>query len=142
MMRFMPTRKNSILIAEDDPILREAYVRRFARTNFLITVAENGEQAAAIIRQRTPDLLICDIMMPVRDGLWVLQQFPKASRGFPVIMLTNLADDATREKCKKLGMDDFFIKKDMSLGTLVAMTERLLSEAKSTPSKSTRSKKR
>lgn len=135
----MSTRRNSILIAEDDPILREAYVRRFARTDFIVTVAENGDEAAKMIRQRTPDLLICDIMMPVHDGIWVLQQFPKASRGFPVIMLTNLADDNTREKCKKLGMDDFFVKKDMSLATLVAMAEHLLktpeSKVRKTPSR-------
>jgi DNA-binding response OmpR family regulator len=120
--------KYSILIAEDDPVLREAYVRKFALTDFILNVAENGEQAAAIIRERTPDLLICDIMMPVHDGMWVLEQFPKKSRPFPVIMLTNLGDDATRERCKKLGMDDYFIKKDMSLHTLVEMAEKLLKQ--------------
>ena len=131
----MPLKKNAILIAEDDPILREAYMRRFALTDFVVSIAENGEQAAEMIRRQTPDLLICDIKMPVRDGMWVLEQFPKKSRNFSVIMLTNLGDEGTREKCKKLGTDDFFVKKDMSLHTLVEMAQRLLQETPGRPNK-------
>jgi two-component system, sensor histidine kinase and response regulator len=139
MIHAMAFEKNSILIAEDDPVLREAYIRRFKLTDFVVSIAENGDMAAKMIRQRTPDLLICDIMMPVHDGIWVLQQFPKKSRTFPVIMLTNLADDETREKCKKLGMDDYFVKKDMSLHSLIEMAERLL---KQSPKKVSKAKKR
>lgn len=128
-----------ILIAEDDPILREAYLRRFARTNFQVRTAENGHQAAEMIREKAPDVLICDIMMPVHDGVWVLEQFPKKSRKFPVIMLTNLGDDASREKCAKLGMDGYLIKKDMSLHLLVEMTENLLTKKK--PSSKSRARK-
>jgi DNA-binding NarL/FixJ family response regulator len=65
-------------------------------------------------------------MMPIHDGLWVLRQFPKEHRTFPVIMLTNMEDDASRKTCEELGMDGYFVKKDMSLATLVEMTEKLL----------------
>lgn len=123
----------SILIAEDDPILREAYLRRFAHTTFRIRTAENGEQALAEITKETPDLLICDIMMPVHDGMWVLEQLPKNKRAFPVIMLTNMEDDASHKKCKELGVDGYLIKKDMSLHTLVDMTEKLLRESAHSP---------
>jgi CheY-like chemotaxis protein len=128
-----------ILIAEDDPVLREAYLRRFARTNFNVRAAENGDQTVRMINEKTPDLLICDILMPVRDGIWVLEQFPKKSRKFPVIMLTNLGDDASREKCAALGMDGYLIKKDMSLHLLVETAENLTQ--KSSGKKSTAKKK-
>lgn len=123
----------SILIAEDDPILREAYLRRFAHTSFRIRTAENGEQALAEITKEAPDLLICDIMMPVHDGVWVLEQLPKNKRTFPVIMLTNMEDDASHKQCKELGVDGYLIKKDMSLHTLVDMAEKLLNESAQSP---------
>jgi CheY-like chemotaxis protein len=116
----------SILIAEDDPYLRAAYVRRFARTPLRVRVAHDGAEAARLIGEEAPDLLICDIMMPVHDGWWVLEQYPKASRSFPVIMLTNLADEATRTRCDRLGVDGFLVKSEMSLRTLVETAERLL----------------
>jgi len=119
----------NILIAEDDPVLREAYLRRFARTSFKVRTAENGEEAVSMIKAQVPDLLICDIMMPVQDGIWVLEQFPKDDRKFPVIMLTNFGDDATRDRCKALGMDGYLVKKDMSLATLVEMAENFVQKA-------------
>lgn len=121
------TQTREILIAEDDPILREAYRRVFAsRTPFAIRTAENGEIAVEMIRQKAPDLLICDFMMPKRDGRWVLEQFPRDSREFPVIMLTNMEDPETRKICADLGMDGYLIKKDMTLHSLIEMSEKLL----------------
>jgi CheY-like chemotaxis protein len=120
------THTHTILIAEDDPVLREAYVRRFSRTSFKVMTAENGDQAVKMITKEVPDLLICDIMMPERDGIWVLEQFPKKTRAFPVIMLTNLEDDETLERCKKLGMDGYFVKRTMSLHSLVEMAEKAM----------------
>ena len=116
-----------ILIAEDDPVLREAYKRRFARTDYTVKLAANGEEAVEMIRAEAPSLLICDVMMPGKDGWWVLEQNPKEKRTFPVIMLTNLEDDATHDNCAKHGVDDYLVKKDMSLHTLVETTDKLLS---------------
>jgi DNA-binding response OmpR family regulator len=116
----------SILIAEDDPYLRAAYVRRFARTPLRVRVAHDGAEAARLIGEEAPDLLICDIMMPNHDGWWVLERYPKAIRGFPVIMLTNLDNEDTRTRCAHLGVDGFLVKSQMSLRTLVETAERLL----------------
>ena len=118
--------KRTILIAEDDPLLREVYVRRFARTPFEVRTAKDGEEAVAMIKESAPDLLICDMMMPKKEGWWVLEQFPKETRPFPAIMLTNMEDDATRKRCADLGVDGYLVKKDMSLATLVAKAEELL----------------
>ena len=125
--RAAPVRKRPVIfIAEDDTVLQEAYRRRFARTRFTVYFARNGLQAETLLRKSPPDLLICDVMMPERDGWWVLQQFPRASRGYPVLMLTNLDDEETRRRCTALGADGFLVKKDMSLASLVATAEQLL----------------
>jgi DNA-binding NarL/FixJ family response regulator len=82
-----------------------------------------------MIQSDPPNLFICDIMMPVLDGWGVLEQFPKATRTFLVVMLTNLEDEDTRKRCKQMEVDAFLIKKDMSLHTLVELAEKLLQKA-------------
>lgn len=116
----------NILIADDDEILRGVYTRRFAKEGIPIRTASDAQQAFDMIVQEKPDLLICDIMMPNKDGWWLLEQFPKASRTFKFVMLTNLEDDATRQKCKDLGADGCLVKKDMSLRTLIEAAQKLL----------------
>ena len=120
----MNTQK-TILVAEDDPVLREAYGRAFAASGYKIRMAEDGEMAIQMIEEEAPDLLICDIMMPKKDGWAVLDSFPKGKRSFPIIMVTNLEDDKSRKKCKDLA-DGYFVKKDMTLHFLRTMAKTLL----------------
>lgn len=122
----MPHPTHTILIVEDDPFLREAYLRRFKRTRFAVRTANDGAEAVQMIRQCPPDLLLCDVMLPQHDGWWVLEQCPRPPRTFPVIMLTNLADAASRQRGDALGADSYFVKAGMSLHALVEMAERLL----------------
>jgi DNA-binding response OmpR family regulator len=121
--------KRSILIVDDDEVLRGVYTRRFAQTDLSIRTAANGQQAFDMIAQEVPELVICDVMMPDKDGWWLLEQFPKGSRTFRIVMLTNLDDVATKQKCMELGADGCLVKKDMSLRTLIETAEKLLDGA-------------
>jgi DNA-binding NarL/FixJ family response regulator len=56
----------------------------------------------------------------------VLRKYPRTSRKFPVVLLTNLADDHTREEGERLGSDGFFIKSQMTIKTLIEMVQDLL----------------
>src|SRR3989338_6044634 len=56
--------RGNILIAEDDPVLRNLYVKKFTVAEFSIRTAANGEEAIAAILESPPDLLILDIHMP------------------------------------------------------------------------------
>jgi DNA-binding response OmpR family regulator len=116
----------NILIAEDDTVLRDLYLRKFDKEVYDIRTASNGQEALALIQARKPDLLILDINMPVQDGFGVLEKLPKADRSFPVIILTNFADQANRDRGMGLGVDDYFVKKDMTIKTLIEMAGRLL----------------
>ena len=118
--------ETNILIAEDDPVLREVYMKKFTIEGYNVRTAENGEIAIAEIEKKTPDILILDINMPVVDGFGVLEKYPKESRDFPVIMLTNYASEQSKEKGKALGADDYFIKSDMTIKKLVNMVNDLM----------------
>ncbi len=120
--------KADILIAEDDPVLRNLYIKKFSVAGYKIRAVEDGEQAVKEIETRPPEVLILDIHMPKMDGFQVLEHFPREKRTFPVVMLTNFADEKSRERGNALGADDYFIKKDMTIKSLLEMVERVQAE--------------
>ncbi|HLD32018.1 hypothetical protein A2454_04060 [Candidatus Peribacteria bacterium RIFOXYC2_FULL_55_14] len=118
--------KGYILVAEDDPVLREVYVKKFSIAGYKIHTANNGEETLTAIEQETPDLLLLDINMPVMDGFSVLEKFPKEERTFPIILLTNFGDDKNRARGEELGADDYFIKSQMTMRKLLEMVDDLM----------------
>lgn len=123
--------KGDILIAEDDSVLRNLYIKKFSVEGYSVRTAEDGEQALEEVNKRTPDVLILDINMPKKDGFQVLQDLPAAAeRPYPVIVLTNFGDDKTKERAEQFGADDLFVKKDMTIKSLLEMSERLLAALK------------
>ncbi len=119
--------KGDLLIAEDDPILRQLYQRKFSLEGYQIRTANDGEEAVKMLTEQLPSLLVLDINMPKMDGFQVLELLPKEKRTFPVIMLSNLADERTLARSKELGADGFLIKKDMTIKGLLELVEKLLS---------------
>jgi DNA-binding response OmpR family regulator len=117
-----------ILVAEDDTVLRDLYLRKFDKTVYDIRTAGNGEEAIKLINEDKPDLLLLDINMPVLDGFGVLEKFPKEQRSFPIVLLTNFDDQANRDRGAKLGVDDYFVKKDMTIKSLLEMVQKLLKQ--------------
>lgn len=130
MLQWEAMVKADILIAEDDPVLRNLYIKKFAVAGYPIRAVEDGEQALAAITERLPDVLVLDIHMPKMDGFQVLEHFPKAERKFPVVMLTNFADERSRARGAELGADDYFIKKDMTIKSLLEMVEHVYDQWK------------
>lgn len=118
--------RGDILIAEDDAVLRNLYIKKFTVAGFSIRSAVDGQETITAIQQKAPDLLLLDIHMPNVDGFTVLEKFPKESRTFPVIILTNFEEEKYKERGRALGADDYFVKKDMTIRTLLDMVERLL----------------
>lgn len=119
--------KSNILIAEDDNVLRDLYLRKFKPDVFDIRTAVNGEETLRMIAEKAPDMLLLDLNMPVLDGFGVLEKLPpKGERGFPVIVLTNFEDQANRDRGAAFGVDDYFVKKDMTIKSLLEMVEKLL----------------
>ena len=116
----------NILIAEDDAVLREVYVKKFTLSGFQIRTAENGQKAIEEIEKESPDLVILDLNMPVIDGFGVLERFPRAQRAFPVIILSNFGDTKNKERGIALGADDFFIKSEMTIKSLLDKVNTLM----------------
>ena len=113
-----------ILIADDEPEIRNLLRLYLENENYHVIEAEDGQRALDLLRAEQPALCILDIMMPKIDGYHVLQQIRKESN-IPVIILS--AKDADSEKILglNLGADDY-ISKPFSLREVIARVKAVL----------------
>ena len=119
----MPT----ILLIEDHQIIRENTTQLLELAGYTVLMAENGELGVKLALVTRPDLVICDIMMPVLDGYGVLQIFNQNPQltGIPFIFLTAKTEQADRRLGMALGADDYLTKPFVKAGLLSAVSGRL-----------------
>jgi two-component system KDP operon response regulator KdpE len=94
---------------------------------FAVFGAESGEEALDAVRQRLPDLVILDVILPGLDGFETLDELRRVSN-VPVIMLTSLADEDEKVRALKLGADDY-VAKPFNQNELVARVQAVLRRA-------------
>jgi DNA-binding response OmpR family regulator len=102
----------SILVVEDEPNIVLSLQFLMKKEGFDVRVANDGEAALQEVRQRAPDLILLDVMIPKRDGYDVCQTI-RANPGWRniyIIMLTAKGRDVDREKGLSLGADDYVTK--------------------------------
>ena len=82
--------KHKILLADDDDLIRELLVHRFARSGVTVLTAKSGSEALLRVRQERPDLVLLDVMMPGMSGISVLKQMKAEPelRQIPVVLLS------------------------------------------------------
>lgn len=106
-----------ILLAEDDIQLVDMYRRKFELDGFETMIAEDGQKAIDTLKGGyMPDVAILDVMMPMVNGLMVLEYMKnqKELEDVIVIMLTNLSDEKTAEKIYELGATEYLVKAELT----------------------------
>jgi len=95
-----------ILVADDDPALRDALRRALRLEGYDVEVAADGAEALAAVATGSPDLVVLDVAMPNVDGLEVAQRVRREGNRVPILMLT--ARDAVDDRVAGLdaGADD------------------------------------
>lgn len=116
-----------ILIIEDNEDVRENTADILRLSGYLVSTAENGEIGLEMIRNSTPDIIVCDIMMPVLDGYGVLKALNENSftASIPFIFLTAMSEKIEMRKGMNLGADDYLTKPFTELELLDAIQSRL-----------------
>ena len=101
-----------ILIAEDDVILREILMSKLTGAGYTALGAEDGAKALEIIKSERPALVLLDILIPIKNGLEVLEEMNKDAtlKLIPVVALSNSDDAEQIKKARALGVRDFLIK--------------------------------
>ena len=105
----MSDRKLTVLVVDDEPMVREVVTRYLEHDGFLVTAVEDGRAALKAVKTSAPDLIVLDIMLPEIDGLDVLTQL-RLSGDVPIILLTARTAEADRILGLELGADDYVVK--------------------------------
>ena len=115
-----------ILIADDEPDILEILKFNLEKEGYLVTTAKNGIEAIEKAKSIQPDLIILDIMMPVKNGIDTCQQLRTMPefKNTLITFLTAISDDITEVKGLETGADDF-IKKPIKPAVLVSKVNSL-----------------
>jgi len=116
-----------ILIIEDDTTMRENTAEILELAQYEVITASNGKEGCGLAKMLRPDLIICDVMMPVLDGYGVLHLLSKDSKtaSIPFIFVTAKAEKSEIRKGMDLGADDYLTKPFEDTELLSAVESRL-----------------
>jgi DNA-binding response OmpR family regulator len=119
--------KRKVLIADDEPNIVTALEYLLQRNGYEVFVARDGEHALQLIEAHRPDVVLLDVMMPVKSGYEVCQRVRERAdwRGIRIIMLTAKGREVEMSKGLSLGAD-LYITKPFSTQELVAKVGELL----------------
>lgn len=119
-----------IMIVEDDEHISKVYEIKFAKEGFVTSLAVDGEEAVAKITTEKPDIILLDLMIPKKDGFAVLEEI----RGYlelaqiPVIVLSNLGQQADQERALALGAKEYLVKVDHPIQEVVDKVKGYLAQ--------------
>ncbi len=98
-----------ILVADDDPMIRLLAEQTLTNKSFAVLQAENGEEALELFESRSPDLVLCDVMMPLVDGFELCSSIRAMKGGdqVPIVVLTGLNDARSIRQAYSIGATDY-----------------------------------
>ena len=99
----------TVLVVDDEPIVRDVIVRYLRRDGFTTLEAGDGDRARELIETADPTLVVLDVMLPGTDGL-ELCRWIRSRSDLPVIMLTARGEESDRIVGLELGADDYVTK--------------------------------
>lgn len=133
----MSNKKNKILIIEDDRFLLKLYSDKLRREGFEVLESLTGEEGLNKISAEKPDLVILDLVLPRKNGFEVLSELklnPK-TKNIPVVILTNLGQEADVKRGLEMGADAYLVKTDFSVNQLAEKVKENLVKKSARPVK-------
>lgn len=101
-----------ILLIEDDIFFQKFYAFKLKEKNFDVDMANNGEEGLQKIQTNRPDVVLLDLVMPVKDGFEVLAAMQKSNliNTIPVLVFSTLGQEADIKRAMSLGARDYMNK--------------------------------
>lgn len=118
--------KKHILVAEDERPMAMALKAKLTGAGFDVSVVHDGQAAIDTIDKGSFDLLLLDLMMPVKDGFSVLEHIQKKKIKVKTIVSSNLSQNEDELKAKKLGAVDYLVKSDTPITEVVLRIQKAL----------------
>jgi DNA-binding response OmpR family regulator len=123
--------KYLVAVVEDDQAVRKGLVLNLQLHEFEVVTAGDGEEGLRLIREKKPDLIILDVMMPRKDGLQTCRELRQEGNCTPIIMLTARTQEVDKVLGLDLGADDYLCK-PFGMQELIARVKALLRRTQKT----------
>lgn len=120
---------HDILIIEDNPQLQQAYLSALTHDGFSVLQTITGTEGLDVAREKLPDLIILDIMLPGgKNGFDILRELKQDSKtqNIPVMILTNL--DSEEKAALELGAIDYILKSNTPITEIISRIKNVLQE--------------
>lgn len=117
-----------ILLVEDDLSLMKIYSNKLRISGFDVSVATTGDEGLRKAQIELPQIILLDLILPGMEGFLVLEELKNnpVTEGIPVVILSNLGQQADIERGKRLGAVDYLVKSDVSLTDVVAKVRKYI----------------
>ena len=116
-----------VLVVDDSLSVRKVVERALTGRRIDVVQAASGSVALELIERESPDVIVCDVIMPDQDGCDIcafVKNHPRLGRT-PVLLMSGIVDDSVRERAARVGADDILLK-PFAADDLVERLERLL----------------
>jgi len=113
--------RGKVLIVEDDSFLSSLLKTRIKNDGYDAYLASDGDAAWEFLKKEKPDLIFLDVILPKKSGFDLLEslQSDPEVKNIPIIIISNLGQDADISRGKELGAVDYFVKARVSVDDLV-----------------------
>ena len=124
---------NHLLVVEDEEFLMRALKDNLEAEGYTVDTAADGEEAMEHVKKHRPDLILCDLLMPKKDGFYVLEEVKKNPEWklVPIIVLSNLGGDAEIKRALEMGASDYFVKSQYPIKEVIEKVKDYLEGKKS-----------
>ena len=121
-------KKQKILFVEDEEVLVQKLSQRLIKEEFRVFTARNGREGLGVALTQKPDLIVLDLLLPVMDGIEMLQELRKSEFGktAQVLILSNLSNEKIAKQAKDLGVIEYLVKTDLKLSEVAARIKQIL----------------
>jgi len=125
-LRNIFTRTKTILLVEDDTTLRRALAERFKQKGYKTVEAGDAKSVLTLMTSAKPDALVLDLILPLKDGISLLEELRQTGYILPVVILSNLlGSEDLRGDAERLDAV-FYNKSSVSLDDIVNVVEKRL----------------
>jgi CheY-like chemotaxis protein len=120
--------QKTVMIVEDDQAIREACQIKLQLDGLKVLSVGNGQEALEILKNNKPDLILLDLIMPKMNGFDFLEALRKdpEHKNDRVVIMSNLGQETDIESGKKLGVEDYLIKANCSIGEIATKVKEWL----------------
>lgn len=127
---------NRILVVEDEEFLATALKDNLESEGYDVEIAANGDEAMTHILKVRPNLILLDLLMPKKDGFYVLGEVKKNTdlALIPIVVLSNLGGDSEIKRALEMGADDYFVKSQHPIEEVVEKVREYLEGVRTTKS--------